>query len=175
VADFEEHPSKVAAWRNGHFIVLPDAAGVDCTIWFGIAPDESGEVRWEGLLGRRLGEDHALVCAVPFWLYDLNLGDEVRTIASQEGELFATTIIRESGNYTFRAFLTVEEDDDLSWRELQKTLEPYDCWFDVRSRRFIAISCPPDQAQGVADDLASRERRGELRYETGRTTAAPAE
>jgi Domain of unknown function (DUF4265) len=175
VAGFKEHPSKVAAWRDGRFIVLPDAAAADCTIWFGLEPDEPSEVQWEGLLGRRLGEDQARVCAVPFWLYKLNLGDEVRTITSQEGALVATEIIRESGNCTFRAFLTIEEDDDLSWRELQNGLEPYDCWFDVSTRRFVAISCPPNQAHGVADYLESRERRGELQYENGRATAAPAE
>jgi hypothetical protein len=173
VADFREHPSKVAAWRDGRFVVHPDAAAADCTIWFGIEPDEPGQVQWEGLLGLRLGEDRARVCAVPFWLYNLNLGDETRTIASQEGALVVTEVIRESGNYTFRAFLSIEDDDDISWRELQKALEPHDCWFDVSSRRFMAISCPSSHAQEVADYLLAREQRGDLQYETGRATRPP--
>ena len=173
MAEFEEHPSKAAAWRYGGFVVLPDAEAEDCTIWFRLEPDADSDMRWEGLLGRRLSDDRARVCAVPFWVYDLNLGDEVRIVTSAEGALIATESIHDSGNYTFRVSFNTDGEDDLSWRELQQALEPFDCWFDVRSPRFTAISCPPSHAQAVADYLASRERDGELHYETGRMTPSP--
>jgi len=168
MAEFEEHPSKAAAWRCGEFVVLPDAAAEDCTIWFRLEPDVDSDIRWEGLLGRRLADDRARVCGVPFWVYDLNLGDEVRTMPSAEGALIAMESIHHAGNHTFRVFFNNDEDDDLSWRELQQELEAFDCWFDVRTRRFIAISCPPSHAQVVADYLETRERNGDLHYETGR-------
>ena len=102
MAEFEEHPSKAAARRYGGFVVLPDAEAEDCTIWFRLEPDADSDMRWEGLLGRRLSDDRARVCAVPFWVYDLNLGDEVRIVTSAEGALIATESIHDSGNYTFR-------------------------------------------------------------------------
>ena len=172
MADFEEHPSKAAAWRHGGFVVLPDAEAADCTIWFGLEPDADGEPQWEGLLGRRLEDGRARVCAVPFWLYNVNLGDEVSTMPSAERALIATEVMHDSGNYTFRVFFGTSEDDDSSWRELQQALEPFECWFDVRGRQFTAISCPPHHAQAVADYLIARERAGELKYEPGRITQA---
>lgn len=168
---FEEHPSKVSAWRDGRFVVLPDAEDADCTIWFAVGSGADNDVQWEGLLGRHLDDDRARVCAVPFWVYNLNLGDEVHTVRSLEEALVAVEPILDSGNYTYRVFFTSEEDDDLSWRELQRDLEQFDCWFDVRTPRFTAISCSPTYAQAVADYLMSRERDGDLHYETGRAAA----
>ena len=173
MAQYEEHPSKASAWRDGRFVVLPDAEDADCTIWFGIEPSAESDPRWEGLLGRRLDDDRARICAVPFWVYNLNLADEVRTIRSREETLVAAEPIRDSGNYTYRVFFTSEEADDVSWRELQRDFERFDCWFDVRTRRLTAISYPPGNAQAVADYLMAQQQAGDLHYETGRTTAAP--
>ena len=95
--------------------MLPDAEAADCTIWLPLEPEADSDMRWEGLLGRRLSDDRARVCAVPFWVYDLNLGDEVGIVASAEGALVATDLHHDSGNYTFRAFCNGDGDDDLRW------------------------------------------------------------
>jgi hypothetical protein len=65
---YEEHSSKVSAWREGRFIVLPDAEREDCTVWVGAEADSSQSVKWEGLLAVRLSCNRARICAVPFWV-----------------------------------------------------------------------------------------------------------
>jgi hypothetical protein len=169
VREYEEHPSRVAAWRDGELIALPDAEADDCTVWFGAEEHSGGQVRWEGLLARRVAEDRARICAVAFWLYDLNLGDEVSLVESAEGALVADGVVRDAGTTRFRVIFEGAADDDERWRDLMVELEPYGCWFDVRSPGFVAISAPPEHGQAVANHLAEPERRAELRYETGRT------
>ena len=167
--EYEEHSSKASAWREGRFIVLPDAEREDCTVWVGAGADWSRSVRWEGLLAVRLSCNRARVCAVPFWVYDVNLGDEVALMESAEGAPVVTGVVVDGGNYTFRVRFAGAADDDVRWRELMVELEPFDCWFDVRSPAFVAMSAPAAHARAVADYLDDRERRGELLFETGRS------
>lgn len=169
MVEFEEHPSRAAAWRAGRFVVLPDAELEDCTVWVGADAGSEGSVTWEGLLARRLSSTTARICAVPFWVYDLNLGDEVALMESADGAPVVTGVAADAGNYTFRVLFADPPDGDARWHELMIELEPFDCWFDVRSPGFIAVSAPPTRAQAVADYLSERERRGELQFETGRS------
>jgi hypothetical protein len=74
VAEFEEHPSKPATWRDDRMLVHPEAEHADCTVWAAVQPPAPAGLRWEGLLARRSGPDRATVCSVPFWLYGLRSG-----------------------------------------------------------------------------------------------------
>lgn len=173
---YEEHPSKASSWREGQFVVLPDAEEADVTVWFGESADASGATLWEGLLAKREGRDRARVCAVPFWLYDVNLGDEVSVIESAESAPVANGIVNDAGAFAFRVIFDGAEAHDERWRQLMVQLEPYECWFDVRSPAFVALSAPAEHARRVADILSAKQERGELRYETGRSVpAGPAE
>lgn len=166
---YEEHSSKASSWREGQFVVLPDAEEADVTVWFGDSADASGATLWEGLLAKREGRDRARVCAVPFWVYDVNLGDEVTVIESAEGAPVANGIVNEAGAFAFRVIFVGAQADDERWRQLMVELEPCQCWFDVRSPAFLALSAPAEHARGVADVLSAKQGRGELQYETGRS------
>ena len=168
MAGYEEHPSKATSWRGGRFVVLPEGESANCTVWFVVEEDSAG-VHWEGLLATGLSEDRACISAVPFWLYDLNLGDEVAVIESAERAPVATGVVRDGGNYVFRVIFEGAEYDDYRWQSLMIELEPHDCWFDVRSPSFVALSAPPAQARAVGDYLLAREQCGDLRFETGRS------
>jgi hypothetical protein len=170
VAEFFEHPSRVAAWRDGRFVVHPDAAAEDCTVWFGV-PD--GPVTWEGLLARRTGPGTARICAVPLYLYDLHLGDEVETMDSAEGAAVATGVRHDAGQHTFRVLFEGAGPDDTRWQALQRDLEPNACWFDVLHPGFVALSASPDHASEVESYLVRRTRAGDLDYERGRSLPAP--
>jgi hypothetical protein len=169
MTEFEEHPSKASAWRAGRYVVLPDAELEDCTVWVGTSEATDGLVTWEGLLARRLAPDRARVCAVPFWVYDLNLGDEVTLMASDESAPVVTGVAVDAGNFTFRVAFTDGDDNDPRWRELMVDLEHFECWFDVRGTGFIALSAPASHADAVAGYLQAREDLGQLSFETGRT------
>jgi Domain of unknown function (DUF4265) len=164
----------VARWRGGTVELLPDASTADQTVWFAVDPGEAEDHQdavWEGLLTRPSGPDRAVVVAVPVFAHDVNLGDEVEVVASAEGPLVGTRVVRDAGQFTFRVLFPVRErlEDDERWRELQVDLEPYGCWFDVYSRTFIAVSAEPGVAHAVADFLSESEQAGRLQYETGRS------
>jgi hypothetical protein len=161
-------PSKVTAWRDGRLVVHPDAERADCTVWLSVADGSGPELGWEGMLARRVGTDRARVCAMPFWIYDLNLGDEVALIESAETALVVTAVVRDARNYGFRV-IPAEDAKEHWWRELMIELERFECWFDIRTSRFVALSAPPDHAGSVADLLARHESRGDWQFETSRT------
>ncbi len=165
MVDYQGHPSKIGTWRDGALHVSPEAERADLVVWFAFHTEED-EPRWEGLLATSSADGHAVVRSVPFFLYDIALGDEVGTVTSSEGALVAAEIRRRSDSYVYR--VRFESDDD-RWLQLMRDLEPWSCWFDVRSPRFIALATPSEHAQDVADYLARRELAGELQYETGRT------
>jgi hypothetical protein len=173
VIEYDEHPSKASAWREGRLVVLSDAELEDCTVWVGADADSSNSIKWEGLLACRLSVARARICAVPFWAYDLHLGDEVALMDSAEGAPVVTGVVADGGNYTFRVRFEDAADDDMRWHELMVDLEPFDCWFDVRSPAFLAVSAPPAHAQAVAHYFDAREQSGVLIFETGRSAPPP--
>lgn len=142
-----------------------DADRADRTVWFALGTDDGAS--WEGLLATPRDGGKATVQSVPFFVYGLALGDEVSTVPSAEGPLVAVAPTRRSGMVTFRVVFETEHNE--RWQQLMRDLEPWSCWFDVRSPRFIAIAAPPEHAQAVADYLHGCEQRGELQYETGQT------
>lgn len=156
----------------------PEASAAEQTVWFAVDPGDSEDHEdavWEGLLTQRSAPDRAVVAAVPVFAYDVNLGDEVEVVASAEGPLVATRVVRDAGRFTFRVLFPVLEqpEGDERWRELQLDLEPYGCWFDVYSPRSVAISAEPGVARAVADFLSEAERAGRFQYETGRSADDP--
>ena len=161
-----EHPSRVVRLVEGQLVGYPFAAEEDCTLWFAL-PDEPGE--WEGILGKRRSDDMAEVVGVPVFIYDVGLGDVVRTVKSAEGADVVTEIVVDGGNYTFRAFFASESFEGEHWKPLMNDLETLGCWFDTWSETLVAISADVVNSQAVADYLATRENRGELKYETGRS------
>lgn len=168
--DFDEHPGKVTTWRDGDFVAHPDAEAEDETVW---AYVHDGPCRWEGLLARRISEDRARLAAIPFWVYNLDLGDEVALETAPNGAPVITDVVADGGNYTYRVRFEGAGEDDTRWRELAQALAPLGCWFDVRQPGFLAVSAPGPDADAVLSYLDAREARGELLYETGHTAPPP--
>jgi hypothetical protein len=174
MARYLEHPSRASRWTGGVFEVLPEAGDEDATVWFS-STDHSGDGEsgavWEGLLARRISEDRAEIAAVPVFVYDLNLGDEVAIVVSAEGALVGSGLVTDAGRFTYRVLFpaTGPRQPDHRWRELHLALAQFGCWLDVYTPTLIAVSADQAVAQDVADYLAGEEGRGRLQYETGRT------
>lgn len=154
-------------WRDGQFVVMPEADSAYLTVWFAFDSDADGP-QWEGLLASAGDDGTTTVLSVPFFVYDLALGDEITTMTSAEGSLVAVERARRSGMFTFR--VTFEAHPGDRWQTLMRDLEPWSCWFDVRSPTFLAIAAQSESANDVADYLHAREQAGELQYETGQTS-----
>jgi hypothetical protein len=172
-----EHPSRVARWSHGEFEGLPGASAASLTVWFAADPGDEDGVEAEGLLAEPIGPHRAVIAAIPVYIYNVNLGDEVEFVASAEGPLVATRVTRDAGRLTYRVWFAdlfpgVEgAAPDERWKSLQIDLERFGCWFDMYSPQLIAVSAEPDVAAAVADYLAEGEAAGRFVYETGRTAS----
>ncbi|WP_081709909.1 DUF4265 domain-containing protein [Arthrobacter sp. 35W] len=167
--DYREHPSVVAHWSDNQLKPLNEASTADTTVWFPLPEENSGARIWEGINGRTEPGGEVTVLGVPAYVYDLNFGDTVNVVRSQEGPLVATGILLDGGNFTFRVLLTDPPEPDDRWRIIAEEFARMGCLVDAISERFIALSCAPGLAQRAADRLQDLNADGALDYETGRT------
>jgi len=124
--------------------------------------------RWEQLWARQVTENIFMLCCIPFFVYDLALGDEVETIRREERRYVVQQVIKPSGHYTFRAWFY----DSSVRREVAGELSGLGCLMEWRSSysNLLAVdAASDDQAQMVADLLSHKEQLELLTYETGRT------
>lgn len=157
----------MAHWQGDSLQPLPEALDAQETIWFALPPEPDAEPMWEGLRGRVEAEGTATVLAVPAYLYDINFGDRVTVMRSEENALVATGVDHDALNFTFRILL--KTDGGNAWEPLATELAQIGCLLDVISPRFFAISCGEPLTQEISDRLHALEHNGVLHYETGRT------
>ena len=123
--------------------------------------------RWEQLWARQLGDAAFEVCCIPFFVYDLALGDGVATQPADERDYVVSRVVRSSGRSVFRVWL----GESFQPRErVVDELKGLGALVERSSLNLLAVDAADDvQAQAIADYLDVRERRSELLYETGRT------
>jgi hypothetical protein len=99
----------------------------------------------------------------------VNLDDVVEPVESGEGAPVAVRVVDRSSNRTFRVVYPDLKpgDDDDRWRQLLINMEQWDCWFDVLSPRYLAISAPEATAEAVERYLNQRSDTGDFIYERG--------
>jgi Domain of unknown function (DUF4265) len=123
--------------------------------------------RFEQLWTRQFGDDEFEVCCIPFFLYDVALGDVVQTSAEGELRYVVERVIKPSGRYVFRVWFG---ESFHPREEIAKELGELGALLEWSSANLLAVDVEDDErAQGVADYLDAREKRGELMFETGRS------
>ncbi len=124
--------------------------------------------RWEQLWTQQITDNRFILCCIPFFIYDLALGDEVETSPQGKNSYVMQRVVNPSGHYTFRVWF----HDPGVRGEVARELDRQGCLVEWRSisGNLLAIDAASDsQAQEVADLLWHREQSGCLTYETGRT------
>ncbi len=126
--------------------------------------NSEGEPAWEQLWVRQIADQRFEICCIPFFLYDISLGDEVET----DLEYQVTRVISGSGRYTFRVWFGETKEpkiiDDLMM-EINRTGYLYECY----SKNLISIDTDSlASAQLLADLLKRMQDLGQISYETGR-------
>jgi len=125
------------------------------------------EGRFEQLWTRQLSENQFEVCCIPFFLYDVALGDTVET-APQDGRQYVLSRVQKrSGRYVFRAFF---ERTQYRFRDSTvEALESLGALIEWSSPSLLAIDAEGPSVQQVADLLQGLEQQERLVYETGKT------
>jgi len=161
MSDLKEHAQP--AWGDRANFVL------QLRIETGDAAFDARTPRYEQIWTRQKSDDFYEVCCIPFFLYDLALGDILKVV-TQGGTPVVEGVAQKSGHHTFRAwfgsaFLPVSRDQLVG-----ELLALPDCLFEWHGQNLLAIDAANDEAaNSVARFLENAERRGQLQYETGRT------
>ena len=150
-AQFSTHAEPV--WRErANFIInapLPEAG------------------RFEQLWTRQVGESQFEICCIPFFLYDLALGDTVETAPQGGRQYVLSRVLNRSGRYVFRVFFERPQ-----YRHRDATVEAVEALgaqVEWSSPSLLAIDVEGASAQKVADLLHDLEQQERLVYETGKT------
>jgi hypothetical protein len=127
------------------------------------APLEADQDRreWEQLWGRIVGPHQVEVCCIPFFAYDLNLGD----IVQLDQENVVEGVVARSGQVTFRAWLKDIAPDARSG--LIAEIDSIGAHREWSSENLLALSIAENSAQGLADLLQNGADRNDLIYENG--------
>ena len=168
-------------WRErANFILFapvedPDSEAYDPSAF--VAPGAGGEVPsaiqmfeqlWTRRI-RRLGRTRYEVCCIPFFVYDLHLGDVVETEAVAGLRYVVRRIVRRSGHLTLRVWFG-ESNRPTARDEVPDELAALGCDYEWSSANLLAVSAPSAvQAGTVLERLNQREALGELIVETGWT------
>jgi hypothetical protein len=107
------------------------------------------------------------VCCIPFFVYDVALGDVVAAEPVDDRRYVLHRVVRSSGRYVFRVWF----GESFRPREpVAEELKGLGALVEMSSLNLLAIDAEDDlQAQAVATYLDAREKRSELLYETGRS------
>ncbi len=142
-------------WRDrANFVIAADIAS---------SPDKRG---WEQLWARKIADQRFEICCIPFFAYDLALGDEVET----DGDHVLCRVVKPSGRFTFRVWFGSSTDPDDRTR-VTEVLQREGCEHEWSSENLLAIDAPTQEtAQALANALAALQQDGRVTYETGRTS-----
>jgi hypothetical protein len=147
------HPEPV--WRaRANFLVAADIGG-----------NQSHRER-EQLWVKQVSDFRFELCCIPFFVYDLALGDEVET----DQHYIIRKLVRPSGHHTFRVWFG-ESKNPSTQEEVVDMAKGLGCEWEWSSTNLLAIdAATASLAQELADYLYARQTAGDLTYETGRTS-----
>jgi hypothetical protein len=118
---------------------------------------------------RRLGSSRFEVCCIPFFVYDINLGDEVEVEADGDLKYVVKRVVKRSGHWTFRAWFGETSDPHASLAVVDD-LTALGCEIEWSSDTLLAVDASSQQsAMVVADLLGHRQSLGQLIVESGWT------
>lgn len=125
---------------------------------------KDGKNEWEQLWGKKTAPQRFILCCIPFFIYDIALGDEVET----DEDFVLRRVLQHSGQVTFRVWFGSQ--DAITRQELVREIEAMKPSMEWSSENLLALSTFGEiEAQKLADYLRSCEEKGLLQYESGRT------
>lgn len=147
-----EHP----VWRDrSNFIINAEL------------PEKDRSKRFEQLFVRQISDNRFEICCIPFFLYDVALGDIVHTAPKDGRKYVLSGVAEQSGRYVFRVWFgeSFQPRD-----EIAKDVAALGAQLEWSSRNLLAVdAADKEHAQQIVDFLAEREEADRLLYEAGRS------
>jgi len=130
-------------------------------------PEKDRPKRFEQLWARQLADDRFELCCIPFFVFDLALGDVVATTPRDGRKYLVDRVVEPSGRYVFRVWLG---QSFYPRDEIASGLKALGSMIEWSSRNLLAVDAADgEHAQLVAHFLMEHEQAGHLIYETGRS------
>jgi len=127
-----------------------------------IEPNEAG-VETEQLWARRISQTEFEVCCIPFFAYDIALGDIVETTA----DFTVRQVSKPSGRFVFRVFFT---NPDMPKDSCFDSLVSLGATCEWSSANLLAVDAEDEvHAQRISNYLLVESLTGSIFYETGRS------
>ena len=124
-------------------------------------PKDPSLKAWEQLWSKQISQYRFQICCIPFFAYNLSLGDEVET----DLDFMVTRVIKLSGHFTFRVWFS----PDTPKEHLLDSISEMNCLMEAYSSNLVSIDAENARiAQRVANILAEAQKKGEIVYETGK-------
>lgn len=122
---------------------------------------------YEQLWARQISSSKFEVCCIPFFLYDIALGDTVLTEISDDQMHLVKTVSERSGRFVFRAYFA---DGDLAQQNpFEDMLTSVGALLERSSSQLLAIDGRDmEHAEQISNLLQTWEDAGSLQYETGK-------
>lgn len=151
--------------ENDHIAVHSQPVWRDRTdfIFHAYCGSKNGRNEWEQLWGKKVAPSCYVVCCIPFFVYDVALGDEVEIDTNH----VLKRVVNKSGQLTFRVWFG--EQGAAIRKKMVLEMETMDLLMEWSSYNLLGLSVQQDRAQLLADYLQLRENEGLLKYETGQS------
>ena len=121
------------------------------------------EGRAEQLWARQVGDQRFEICCIPFFLYDVALGDVVETNSGYD----VGRVVQSSGRYVFRVWFGSSAHPR---QEIADRLAERGALLEWSSAHLLAVDAADEaHAQEIADYLAEQQGAHRLTFETGRS------
>lgn len=144
-------------WRDrSNFIIAADVSSY------------SDRVDLEQLWARQLGDDRFELCCIPFFLYDVALGDVVETASIGDRHYLLSRVVEPSGRFVFRIWFgeSFHPRDQVA-----RELGALGALLEWSSVNLLAVDArDAGHARTIADYLARAQAEERLVFETGRLT-----
>lgn len=146
-------------WRSrANFMIVGDTADAD---------DPEPTKRWEQLWARKAGENRYELCCIPFFMYNLALGDIVACHQAEGHQYVIHEVVEPSGHVTFRIWFGESTVAGIR-AEAEQALIDLGAAVEWSSTNLLAVDATDaEHAQKVISYIHPRAQRSELEYERG--------
>jgi hypothetical protein len=133
-----------------------------------VKTSESDEQAWEEKLpARKLKDTQNLyeICALPFYTYDVCLGDTVRVDKDKN----ILEVVESPMRYGFRVYIKPESPDN-TYEKVNEELSKHKCNIEINTPTFFGVDVENEEiASHISGILQNYEDKGVLEYETVRS------
>lgn len=153
------HSAPQVTYKIHHHPVWRDRA--DAIVHARVEHKGAADIR-ESLWARTLAEGLYEICCVPFFVYDLALGDEVSAASDDAGKLTLEAVVKRSGNQTFWVWFE-EPYDRRVWDTAYEGLARAGCLVEGYNEGLLAFNASSvEQAELAAEVLKEAADKGLL-------------